>query len=107
MISHQTRLFFHEEPINMRKSFEGLSELVERHFPGQLLTGSCFIFLNKKKDYLKVLYWDKDGFCIWTKRLEKGTFSWRWNQTFQVNRTTFLMLLEGITPKRIQKRFSR
>ena len=106
MISHQTRLFFHHQPVNMRKSFEGLCALVEQQFPGQLLTGALFIFLNRRKDYIKVLYWDKDGFCIWMKRLEKGTFSWKWNEELVVDRASFFLLLEGVTPKRIQRRFS-
>ena len=106
MIPSQNRLFFHNQPVNMRKSFDGLSLLVEEHFPGELLTGAYFVFLNKKKDHIKVLFWDKDGFCLWTKRLEKGTFSRKWGEDPALDRTTFLLLLEGVTPKRIQRRFS-
>ena len=106
MIPYQTRLFFHNRPVNMRKSFEGLSALVEENFPGELLTGALFIFLNRKKDHLKVLFWDKDGFCLWSKRFEKGTFSRAWDSDPNLDWTTFFLLLEGVTPKRVQKRFS-
>lgn len=61
--------------MNMKKSFEGLSVVVDQLFPGELLSGAFFIFLNRGKDHMKILLWDKDGFVIWYKRLEKGTFT--------------------------------
>jgi len=100
------RLFFCQQPMSMRKSFEGLSKEVEQLFPGELLSGAFFIFLNRRKDHIKVLFWDKDGFIIWFKRLEQGTFSWKWDDVSLMDRRAFLMLLEGITPKRLQHRFS-
>jgi transposase len=105
-IPGNARLFICREPVNMRKSFEGLSAIVEQLFPGELLTGSLFIFLNRRKDHMKVLFWDKDGLVIWFKRLEKGTFSWKWGDTTLLDRRGFLMLLEGIIPKRIQARYT-
>ena len=56
----------------MRKSFEGLSALVEAAFPGKLLTGALFLFLNRRRNLIKVLNWEGDGFAIWYKRLETG-----------------------------------
>ena len=91
--------------MNMRKSFEGLSSVVEDLFPGELLSGAFFIFLNRSKDRMKVLFWDNDGMIIWYKRLEKGTFSWKWGSDAIINRRSFFMLLEGVTPKYLQKRF--
>jgi transposase len=105
-IPSHTRLFLCHYPINMGKSFEGLSAEVERLFPGELLSGALFIFLNKRQDHMKVLFWDGDGLVIWFKRLEKGTFAWQWDEKAPLNRKAFLMLLEGVSPKRIQKRFS-
>lgn len=105
-IPGSARLFLCREPVNMRKSFEGLSGLVEELFPGELLSGSFFIFLNKRKDQMKVLVWDNDGLVIWFKLLEKGTFKWTWGDESRLDRRTFLMLLEGITPKRLQIRYS-
>ena len=90
----------------MRKSFEGLNAVIEKLFPGELLSGAFFIFLNRRKDHLKLLFWDGDGFVIYFKRLEKGTYSWKWGDVSHLDRKTFLMLLEGIIPKRIQPRFS-
>jgi len=105
-IPGNTRLFLCQQPVNMRKSFEGLSALVEQLFPGELLSGALFIFLNRRKDQMKVLFLDKDGLVIWFKRLEKGSFMWKWSGENRIDRKTFLMLLEGIVPKRIQTRYS-
>jgi transposase len=100
------RLFLYHHPVSMRKSFEGLSKIVEELFPGELLAGAYFIFLNRRKDHIKVLFWDSDGFVIWFKRLEQGTFSWKGGKAAILDRRTFLLLLEGVVPRRIQKRFS-
>ena len=106
MIPSNARLFLCHIPMNMRKSFEGLSAAVEQLFPGDLMSGAFFIFLSRRKDHMKVLYWDGDGFVIFYKRLEKGCFSAKENGPSSMLRREFIMLLEGITPKRLQSRFS-
>jgi transposase len=90
----------------MRKSFEGLSAAVEQMFPGELLSGAFFIFLSRRRDHMKVLYWDGDGFAIFYKRLERGSFFIKRDASSPFMRREFLMLLEGIEPKRLQRRFS-
>jgi transposase len=105
-ISSNARIFFFRESVDMRKGIEGLSSLVESFSSGELTTGAYFVFVNRVKDKMKVLYWDNDGFAIWWKRLEKGTFNLLGNQKTLIDRKEFFMLLEGITPHRIQKRFS-
>jgi transposase len=105
-IPGNARLFICQRPVNMRKSFEGLSSIVEELFPEELLSGALFIFLNRRKDHMKVLFWDKDGLVIWFKRLEKGSFAWKWENDNVIDRRAFLMLLEGITPKRLQVRYA-
>lgn len=100
------RLFLCQTPVRMHKSFEGLSAMVEQMFPGELLTGAFFIFLNRRKDHMKVLYWDGDGFIIFYKRLEKGFFIAQKKGGQSMARREFFMLLEGISPKRLQTRFS-
>ena len=90
----------------MRKSFEGLSALVEAAFPGKLLTGALFLFLNRRRNLIKVLNWEGDGFAIWSKRLEQGTFPDCFHDCGQLSRQQFVMLLEGIVPKRLNRRFS-
>jgi len=89
----------------MRKSFEGLSSLVDAAFPGKLLTGSLFVFLNRRRNLLKILSWEGDGLVLWYKRLERGTFSGCFNGGQELTRQQFVLLLEGIIPKRVSKRF--
>lgn len=100
------RILLYLEAVNMQNSFEGLSCMIEQSFSEDLTSGAFFVFLNRRKDRMKVLYWDGDGIAIWYKRLEKGTFSRRKNEQFQMTRREFLMLLEGVTPKRIQHRYN-
>lgn len=105
-IPGNAHLFLCHHPVNMRKSFEGLSALIEQLFPGEIFSGAYFIFLNRRKDHMKVLFWDKDGLVIWFKRLEKGSFAWKWGDEITLDRRAFLMMLEGITPKRLQIRYN-
>ena len=91
------RFFIYQGVTDIRKSFEGLSGIVEDVFPDQLLTGAYFIFLNKSRDRMKVLYWDTDGLAIWYKHLQKGTFSKKSNEGPMINRRDFLMIV--MTPE--------
>jgi transposase len=61
---------------DMRKSINGLSILVESHLELDPFSGHLFIFCNRRRTILKKLYWDRNGFCIWQKRLEKEYFKW-------------------------------
>lgn len=61
---------------DMRKSINGLSILVAEYFSLDPLSGHLFCFSNRKRDIIKVLYWDRNGFCLWHKRLEKDRFRW-------------------------------
>lgn len=104
-ITSHTRFFLYHQSVSMHKSFEGLSNIVTEAFPGELFTGAFFIFLNRRRDCMKILCWDQDGFALWYKRLEKGCFNKK-DSVDKMSRRDFLMFLEGITPKRIQQRFS-
>ena len=61
---------------DMRKSINGLSLLVADHFEMNVFSGHLFAFCNRRRDIIKILFWDKNGFCIWHKRLEKERFQW-------------------------------
>jgi transposase len=98
------KIFLCPMPTNMRKSFEGLSSMVESLFQQAPANGAYFVFINRRKDSMKVLYWDSDGFALWYKRLEKGTFP-SGKKAENLDRREFLMLLEGVIPKRMNKRF--
>ena len=73
-LSAAVRVFLCTRPTGMRKGFDGLSGLVQECFGQDLLTGHLFLFLNRRRDRLKILYFDRDGLAIWYKRLESGSF---------------------------------
>ena len=98
------RIFLHAKPVDLRKGFEGLSFIVETILEENITSGAFFVFLNKQRNKMKILYWDNDGLAIWIKRLEKGLFGKIPHQKM-VDRREFFMLLEGITPKRINRRY--
>jgi transposase len=101
MLTLPAKIFLCKDPVSMRKSFEGLGAIIEQLFPGELLSGSLFVFLNRQRDCMKVLFWDRDGFTIWYKRLQKGSFG-RNGENHNLDKREFLMLLEGIEPKKIR-----
>ena len=69
------KVFACRSPIDMRKSFDGLCGCVQQLLGADPLSGHLFAFFNKRATMVKILLWDRTGFCIWYKRLEKGRFS--------------------------------
>lgn len=70
------RVFLAVEPVDMRKGFEGLHALVSERLREDVRTGALFVFTNRRRTRLKVLYFDGTGLWLMTKRLEEGTFAW-------------------------------
>lgn len=85
-------------PVDMRKSFDGLSEVVRSFLGRDPLSGSLFVFRGKRGHLLKILWWDRDGLAIYYKRLERGDFRWpRSNETaVEVSAEQLLRLLSGL-----------
>ena len=73
-VAHGVKVFVCTAPADMRRSFDGLSGMVEKTVQQDPLSGHLFVFRNRNRDRLKILYWDCDGLAIWYKRLESGTF---------------------------------
>jgi transposase len=96
--------------IDMRKGFDGLAGLVRNHLNQNPQTGDVFVFLNKSKTHIKLLYWDGDGFAIFYKRLEVGTFDFLTNDSVsrELKREELLLILGGLKLKNFnkKKRFS-
>ena len=94
------RIWLGHEPVDLRRSFDGLAEQVRQCLAADPLSGHVFVFRNKRADRVKLLYWDEDGFVIVYKRLEAGTFRWPApveGQTRVLLRAAELtMLLDGI-----------
>jgi transposase len=103
-----TRLFLFRGRADMRKGFDGLSGMVEEHFTESLFSGALFVFLNRRRDRVKILYWDSGGLALWYKRLERGTFrmpSGHDGEAVELTSAELSMLLEGITPLHVQPRY--
>ena len=85
-------------PIDMRKSFDGLFAVATQQLKSSPLDGNLFVFFNKRKSMLKLLFWDVGGLCIIAKRLEKGTFEIPLlsEPNFEIKPTDLQLILEGI-----------
>jgi len=73
-LPHTVRVFLHTPATDLRKGFDALSGLVTTAFAQDPTSGHLFLFVNRRRDCLKILYWDRDGLAIWYKRLETGSF---------------------------------
>ena len=84
---------------DMRKSINGLSILVKDKLDLDPLSGHLFAFCNRRRDMVKVLYWDRNGFCLWHKRLEKGRFRWPESveEVLQIDSRELGWLMEGLS----------
>jgi transposase len=99
------RIFLAVEPADMRKGFDGLSQLVRDRIAQDPLSGHLYVFRNRRRDRVKALYWDRDGFALWYKRLEKGTFRFPDAKDGRVEVTPAEMaaILEGIDLSRARR----
>lgn len=102
------RVHLYGRPCDMRKSFDGLYALTRNEMQLDPLSGRLFVFVNRRGTQIKVLYFDRSGFCVWAKRLERGRFvgDWASVRSQEMDWTALKLLLEGIEPRRVRKRFS-
>ena len=106
--SSAQRFFIYRSATDMRKSFDGLCGIVTNELGKPLATGDVFIFINKPRHSIKLLQWDRDGFVIYYKRLEQGTFEMPDccgnTRDIEIKREELVMLLEGIELKSVKRR---
>ncbi|MEM9835793.1 MAG: IS66 family insertion sequence element accessory protein TnpB [Bacteroidota bacterium] len=104
--SSRQRYFLYHGATDMRQGFNGLSGLVRQHIDHELLSGDAFIFLNKRRDRVNILVWDRSGFVVWYKVLEQGTFELpeAKSDALEMSWTDIQLFLEGIEIKSVKRR---
>ena len=107
-ISKAYRYFMYSERADMRKGFNGLCGLVRNEFLQNPLSGDVFIFINRPRNRIKLLHWQGDGFAIYYKRLEKGTYEMpeinAASASIEIDAQQLLLILEGISLLSVKKR---
>jgi transposase len=102
------RIFLHARPTDMRKSFDGLCGIVRGVLEADPLDGSLFLFVNRRGDRLKALWWDRDGLALFYKRLEAGTFEMLEPQgdaaSVELDAATLAMILGGVSLDSVKRR---
>ena len=100
------KVYLCTRPCDMRRSFDGLSLMVEHVMGYSPYSGHLFIFCNRRSDRIKILYWDHDGWALWYKRLEAGTFQFPFAETGrrEIAAWELGVLLEGIDLRRGRRR---
>jgi transposase len=107
------QVFVCKEAVDLRKSFDGLSGCVEQLLKSDPLSGHLFVFFNRRRTQVKILSWDRTGFCIWYKRLSQGCFSTMGTKgvldgSSSCTLPELMLILEGIdlVGARYRKRFT-
>ena len=117
-LSLPSRVFLCLEPVDMRKSFDGLANLVRERLGGDPLSGDLFVFRGRRNGGVRLLYWLGDGLAIWYRRLEEGTFAFpqsvgakglAWSravgeQGLEIGAADLALLLEGVELETVQRR---
>ena len=97
------RIFLKRGATDMRKGFDGLAGLVREAFGREPTDGSLFVFVSRRRDIVKALYWDRDGFALWSKRLERGRFVVPPGGAAEIGRADLALLLEGVSARVIRR----
>lgn len=99
-----TRVYLGLGVTDMRKAINGLSVLVADQLELDAFSGHLFVFCNRARTIIKILYWHGNGFCLWQKRLEKHRFSWPESrkQVLEIGSRELTWLLEGLDPRQVK-----
>ncbi len=100
------KIWFYTRPTDMRKSFDGLRALVKQQLNANPLSGELFVFVNQRRTLMKILFFDRTGYSIWFKRLEKGAFQLpaHSGEKAQINYTQLKCIMEGIDIHSVKQR---
>jgi len=108
--SAQTRVYLALGNTDMRKAINSLSILVQESMELDPFSGHLFVFCNRRRNILKILYWDRNGFCLWSKRLEKHFFRWPESSedVMKIDQRELMWLVDGleINQQKAHKRLS-
>ncbi|MEE8056852.1 MAG: IS66 family insertion sequence element accessory protein TnpB [Pseudomonadales bacterium] len=100
------KIWLYAKPTDMRRSFTGLTAMAKNLMNEDPLSGNFFVFINRRQTQIKILYFDRSGFCIWAKRLEQGRFNY--NKTAgekqMLNGMQLKLIIEGIDIKNTRQR---
>ena len=98
-------VWFYRRPTDMRKSYDGLSALAKNVLREDPLGGALFCFVNRRRTQMKCLYFEGSGYCVWGKRLERGTFHVRFDGADKVrlDANTLQLLIDGIDPTSVRR----
>jgi len=102
------RVWLHRRPTDLRKSFDGLAALVKHALGEEPTSGELYVFVNRRRTLVKVLYFESGGYCLWSKRLEQGQFQVRFTGAHKaaLDLTTLGLIIEGIDTRAL-RRFKR
>jgi len=98
MTISEKKVFLHLKRVDFRKSINGLSAIVQQAMNKDVFSGNYYVFCNKRKDTIKIIYYDSNGFCLWQKRLEDDKFLWPKNSddAREINSEELRWLLTGL-----------
>ena len=98
MLPSSCKIFVSAAPCDMRRSFDRLASMVQEILHQSPFSGHLFVFRGRRNDRVKILYWERGGFAIWYRRLEKGTFRFpeKGHASFEMEPAELALLLEGI-----------
>ena len=106
-LTHACRYHLYRQPCDMRYGIYSLSGLVRNELGGDPLSGDVFVFIGKRRNQIRFLQWDRDGFAMYIKKLERGTFEWPQGTDTAITSHQLTLLMEGVMLKtvRIRKRY--
>lgn len=102
----QVKIWLYAKPTDMRRSFDGLAAMAKNLIAEDPLSGHFFVFINRRQTQIKILYFDRSGFCLWAKRLEAGRFNYdaAAGEKQSLNWTELKLMIEGIELKNTRQR---